>query len=134
MKIFVLNGGNQPEPNDDRFAGLRFWFTFLLIVWVLSSIGLGWVINSVLVLFSLAIVLPLMVALGFGAYYLIFLPWWVNRNAVIDDCPVCSHTFSAIPTGQFQCPNCGEPLQVEQKKFVRFTPPGIIDVEVQTVD
>lgn len=135
MKIYILNGGNnQPDPNGDRFAGLRSWLTVLLVVWVLSSIGLGWIINSFLILIGLAVVLPLLVAFGFGFYFLVFLPWWTKRNAVVDACPVCSHTFAAMPDNQFQCPNCGELLQVEQKKFVRQTQPGVIDVEVQTVD
>jgi tRNA(Ile2) C34 agmatinyltransferase TiaS len=62
------------------------------------------------------------------------LQWWIKRIIVTADCPICDTTFNASRASQFQCPNCGEPLQEQQNKFVRLTPPGTIDVDVQVVE
>jgi hypothetical protein len=123
---FYTFGNNLPNGSGNGWSGLRFWLTALLIFWILSSIGLGWLVNSFFILIGLVTFVPVIAFFG--------LQWWVKRSIVSADCPVCSSTFTATRSSQFQCPSCGEPLQEQQNKFVRLTPPGTIDVDVQVVD
>ena len=123
---FYTFGNNLPNGSGNGWSGLRFWLTALLIFWTLSSIGLGWLVNSVFILIGLVTFVPVIAFFG--------LQWWVKRSIVSAECPVCTSTFTATRSSQFQCPSCGEPLQEQQNKFVRLTPPGTIDVDVQVVD
>ena len=123
---FYTFGNNLPNGSGNGWSGLRFWLTALLIFWTLSSIGLGWLVNSFFILIGLVTFVPVIAFFG--------LQWWIKRSIVSADCPVCSSTFTATRSSQFQCPSCGEPLQEQQNKFVRLTPPGTIDVDVQVVD
>ena len=121
MKFYTFNNGG-----NDRFSGIRFWLTTLLVIWGLSFLGLGWIVNSVFILIGILIALPVIGAIAFQ--------WWISRSLVTSSCPVCEHTSTAAANSQFYCPSCGEPLQIESRKFVRITPAGTIDVEVQTVE
>lgn len=124
MKFYSFNsGGNN---SSDRFKGIRFWLTTILVIWGLSFLGLGWIVNSVFILIGTLIALPIVGAIA--------LQWWISRSIVTSSCPVCEHTSTAAANSQFYCPSCGEPLQVESRKFNRIAVPGTIDVEVQTVD
>ncbi len=97
----------------------------LLIIWLLGSIGLGWLVNSFLILIGLLLISPVIAVF--------VLRWWVSRNVITDQCPVCSYEFTGLNQAQFQCPNCGETLKVENRQFQRVTPPGTIDVQAVEV-
>ena len=97
----------------------------LLIIWLLGSIGLGWLVNSFLILMGLLLISPVIAVF--------VLRWWVRRNVIADQCPVCSYEFTGLKQTQFQCPNCGETLKIESRKFHRVTPPGTIDVQAVEV-
>lgn len=114
-----MNQGNG-QIFQFNFSILKNWLIFLGIIWLLGSVGLGWVVNSLLVLLAFMLLTP---AIAF-----LFLRWWLRRNLIVDKCPVCSYEFTALNKTQCQCPNCGETLQVEGGSFTRATPPGTIDV------
>lgn len=97
----------------------------VLIVGLFTWIGWGWIINSVLILIALALITPVVAFWTFQ--------WWVKKNLVQDTCPVCQYNFTAVQGTNFQCPNCGEPLQVQAGHFRRLAPTGTIDVEVVEV-
>lgn len=103
-----------------NFSGFSFWLTLLALIWLLGSIGLGWVVKSVIVLAGLVVVTPLLAFIGFR--------WWIKRNLVVDCCPVCDYESAAINGTQLRCPSCSEPLQVEKRHFHRLTLPGTVDV------
>ncbi len=117
---------NNLNSAGDRWSSLRFWVTVILVSWLLGAVGLRWLIDSIFILIGLAIAAPVLAMVG--------LQWWVKRSIVTAACPVCEYEFSATRQTTFQCPNCGEPLQVQHQKFTRMTPPGTIDVEVQTIE
>jgi endogenous inhibitor of DNA gyrase (YacG/DUF329 family) len=127
MKYYTF-GNNFPNGGGggDRWSGVRFWLTTMLVFWAFSAIGLGWLVNSFFILIGFVTVVPVVAFFG--------LQWWIKRSIVTADCPICDTTFNASRSSQFQCPNCGEPLQEQQNKFVRLTPPGTIDVDVQVVE
>ncbi len=109
LKSFQLN-----------LLNLRPWLTLLAVIWLLGSFGLGWLVNSLLIIFGLLFLAPVLAFFGFR--------WWLQRNLVSDQCPVCAHEFTGLNNTQLQCPNCGEQLLVQQSHFRRFTPEGTIDV------
>lgn len=120
-----MNQGNS-KGFQLTLASIGNWIIVLAVVWLLGSVGLGWLINSVLILIGFLLITPIIAFIG--------LRWWLNRNLIIDKCPVCSYEFTALNQTQFQCPSCGEPLKVEGGNFSRLTPPGTIDVSAVEIN
>lgn len=118
---------NQNNPNLLQFnlSGAGCWLTFLSICLLLAAVGWGWIVKGVFILVLLALVSPFVAWFG--------LRWWLKRNVVEDKCPVCAYEFTGFNQTQCRCPNCGEPLKVEQGHFLRLTPPGTIDIEAVEV-
>ena len=124
---------------NDRFnkllqfntSGLGCWASIILALFVLTSIGLGGAIKGLIILIALLFIAPVIAFWGFQ--------WWLRRKLVQASCPVCSYEFTGFKNTEFNCPSCGETLQVEADSFSRMTPPGTIDVDavevsVQTIE
>lgn len=120
-----MNQGN-PKILQLKLASIGNWLIILAVIWLLGSIGLGWLVNSILILIGFVLITPVIAFIG--------LRWWLNRNLIIDQCPVCRYEFTALNQTQCQCPSCGEPLKVEQGHFSRLTPPGTIDVSAVEIN
>lgn len=116
---------NRPKILQFNLSSISYWLTLLAFVWLLGSIGLGWLVKSFFILLGIIIVAP---AIAFFVFR-----WWVKRNLVEDQCPVCGYEFTGFNRTEFSCPSCKEPLQVEKGHFQRLTPPGTIDVEAVEV-
>lgn len=118
---------NQYDPKlvQLNLSGMGCWLTLLATFLLLGTVGLGWLVNGVLVLIGLAFLAPVIGWLAFR--------WWLRRNLVEDKCPVCAYEFTGFNRTECRCPNCGEPLRVEQGHFNRLTPPGTIDVDAVEV-
>ncbi|NEP14066.1 MAG: hypothetical protein F6K14_28455 [Symploca sp. SIO2C1] len=118
---------NQNTPNllKLNLSGASCWLTILVTFLLLGTVGLGFLVKGFLILISLVFILPVVGWLGFR--------WWLGRNLIEDQCPVCSTSFTALNQTQFSCPSCGESLKIEQGHFSRLTPPGTIDVEAVDV-
>lgn len=118
---------NQYDPKLAQFnlSGLGCWLTILTTFLLLGSVGLGWLVNSFFILVGLALLAPVIGWLGFR--------WWLRQNLVEDKCPVCAYEFTGFNNINCRCPNCGEPLKVQQGHFNRLTPPGTIDVDAVEV-
>jgi hypothetical protein len=106
-------------------SGLGCLLTLVIIGLLLGSIGLQWVVNGFLIFIALLIVTPIIGIWGFR--------WWLKRNLVEDECPVCNYTFTGFNNADCRCPNCGEVLKVEHGKFIRETPVGTIEVKAVEV-
>ncbi len=122
------------DPNDFKvkanlkqlqLSGLSFWLTVLLVVSLLTTVGLGWVVQWVFILLASIPVLAIVAVLG--------LQWWIRRKLVQDRCPVCQFEFVGIKDATLNCPSCGETLQVVDDRFERSTPAGTIDVQATDV-
>lgn len=116
---------NNPKIFQFNRSDLTFWLSVFAIAWLLGTVGLSWVINGFLIIVGLIIIAPI---IGF-----LVLRWWLNRNLVTDNCPMCGYQFPSFNQIEFQCPSCGEPLKIEQGRFQRLSPPGTIDVEAVEV-
>jgi predicted RNA-binding Zn-ribbon protein involved in translation (DUF1610 family) len=108
---------NNLQHNFDKISP---WLTTLAIVWLLASLGLGWLVNSILIIIGLLLITPVIAFFGFR--------WWLQNNLVTDKCPVCSFELTGLNNSQTQCPNCGEQLIIKNNQFSRFAPEGTIDV------
>ena len=64
-----------------NFEKIRPLLTTLVVVWLLGTLGLGWLVNSLLIIFGLLLITPVIAFVGIN--------WWVKRNLVTDNCPVC---------------------------------------------
>lgn len=102
-------------------SGLGCLLTLVIISLLLSAIGLQWVVNSFLIFIALLLITPILLIWGFR--------WWLKRNLVEDNCPVCSYNFTGFNNTDCRCPNCGEILTVESGKFIRDIPDGTIEVK-----
>lgn len=118
--------------NQDSFKNLQIGLseiTRLLlpfaVIWLLGSIGLGWLVKSFFILFGLILITPVIVYFGFR--------WWLKRSVVQAQCPVCQYEFVGLNKTEFSCPSCNEPLKAENGQFNRLTPPGTIDVNAVEV-
>jgi hypothetical protein len=124
LKEIIVNQ-NSYRNLQLNLSGFSFWLTLFAVVWLLGSIGLGWLVKSFVIIIGLLLITPAIAFLGFR--------WWLQRNLVEDNCPVCSYSFTAINGMQLRCPNCSEPLKMEKGHFNRLTPPGTVDVEAVEV-
>ncbi len=118
--------------NQNRFDGLQIGLAEIsrlllpfAIIWLLGSIGLGWLVKSFFILLFLLLLMPVLAFLGFR--------WWLSRNLVQAGCPVCGYEFMSLNASEFNCPSCGEPLKAENGAFQRLAPPGTIDVSAVEV-
>lgn len=116
---------NFPKIIWSNNSGLGCFLTLLLLALLLGSVGLGWIVNGVLISFALLLLLPAIAFWGFR--------WWLGRNLVESQCPACNYQFTGFNRTECRCPNCGEALKVEGGRFSRLTPPGTIDVEAVEV-
>lgn len=108
-----------------NLSGLGFWLIVFGVFWLLGAVGLGWLVNSFLILIALIALSPIIAFVGFR--------WWLQRTLVEDGCPVCDYQFAALNQTQCQCPSCGEPILVDQGHFTRLTPSGTIEVDAVEV-
>lgn len=118
-------------PNRSRqvqlnFSGMGCWLTLAIGFGLITTVGIGWLLKSLLVLVVLLVTLP--VLLIFGAQF------WLKRNLVEGPCPSCSQPLTGFKPIALTCPNCGVALQARDGSFVRVTPEGTIDVDVVDVE
>ncbi|MEA5594543.1 hypothetical protein [Rivularia sp. UHCC 0363] len=105
---------------ESSLTHLRPWLTLLAVVWLLGTLGLGWLVNSLLIIIGLLFLAPIVAFVGFR--------WWLQRNLIADNCPVCGIEITGLNNTQLECPSCGEKLLVQNRNLKRFTPEGTIDV------
>lgn len=104
-----------------RFPGLGCWLFILAAVWLLGAIGLSGVIKSIFVLVLFILLAPV---LAFFA-----LQFWVKRNLVTGNCPVCEQPLTSLKSLKMPCPNCGTELLPTKEGFERFATDGVIDIQ-----
>lgn len=119
---------NDPFSRNLQFnsSGLGCFLSFLLIAALLTSLGLGWIVNGFIVLI---LMIPVAIALGVFGFQ-----WWLKRNIVEEACPVCSYRFTGLNNSVARCPSCGEVVQIAEKKFQRQAEVGTVDVAVVEVE
>jgi ribosomal protein S27E len=112
-----------------RYPGLGCWLFILGAIWLLGAIGIGGIIKSIFALILFVVLAPV---LAFMA-----LQFWIKRNFVSGNCPVCDQSVAGLKNTQISCLNCGTELSVSAEGFERFAADGIIDiqaVDIQAVD
>ncbi|WP_346289303.1 hypothetical protein [Sphaerothrix gracilis] len=117
---------NQNGFRQLNFSGLGCWITLFAAVWLLGALGLGWLVKSFVILIALLILAPVVAFLGFR--------WWLRRNLVTAQCPVCQAEVSGISGMQATCLSCGTQLKAEAGEFKRAAPEGTIDIDAVEVN
>ena len=117
------NGFRQLQLN---FSGTGCWLSLIVGFMVLTTVGLGWLLKSLLVLVSLLLLLPVVLIVG-GQF-------WLKRNLVEGACPSCAQPLTGFKPIPLSCPNCGIALQAKDGAFVRVASDGTIDVDVVNVE
>ncbi|NJL37292.1 MAG: hypothetical protein HC899_11525, partial [Leptolyngbyaceae cyanobacterium SM1_4_3] len=56
-----------------NLSGFSFWLTLFAVVWLLGSIGLGWLVKSFFILIGLLLITPAIAFLGFR--------WWLQLQS-----------------------------------------------------
>lgn len=64
------------------------WLIVLVIIWLLGFIGLGWLVNFILILFGFILIVFIVLFFGFC--------WWLNCNLIMDKCFICSYEFIVL--------------------------------------
>lgn len=112
----------QPEFRQFQFnlSGIGCWLVLLGMIWLLGALGLGWLVKSLAVLVLLIMLAPVLLFVG--------LRFWLRRNLIQANCPVCSAALTGLKGAETLCPSCGTPLRVSTNGFQRLTEDGTIDV------
>ncbi len=108
-----------------RFPGLGCWLFVLVAVWLLGAIGIGGIIKSIFALVLFVVLAPVLAFLA--------LQFWVKRNLIQGNCPVCEQTLAGLKNSKMPCPNCGTELSVTAGGFERFATDGVIDIRAVDV-
>ena len=118
---------NQNGFNQVRFnlSGIGCWLTIFGAIWLLGAVGLGWIVKSIAVIAVLVMLAPVLIFVG--------LRFWLKRNLIQANCPVCSTGLTGIKGTETQCPSCGTLLYVETEGFKRPVQDGTIDVDAVDV-
>ncbi|MEL6160464.1 MAG: hypothetical protein AAFQ40_14035 [Cyanobacteria bacterium J06623_5] len=108
-----------------RFPGLGCWVFILIAAWVLGAIGITGILKSI---FAVALFLVLAPVLAFAA-----LQFWIRRNLVEGNCPVCEQPLTSLKNLKMPCPNCGTEVTVTAEGFQRTAAEGVIDIQAVDV-
>ncbi len=108
-----------------RFPSLGCWLFILVALWLIGAIGIGSILK---VTFALILFIFLAPVLAFLA-----LQFWIRRNLVNGNCPVCEQSLAGLKNSKMPCPNCGTELSVTSEGFERFAAEGIIDIQAVDV-
>lgn len=114
-----------PQSFSLSWQTIKPWLTTIVVIWLLGFVGLGWLVKSFLFLIGFFTIVP--IAAFFG------LQWWLTRNLVQGNCPVCQEGLTALKNAQISCPSCGESLRSTGRTFERISSPGTIDVQAVEV-
>ncbi|MBX2863425.1 MAG: hypothetical protein KTR27_07695 [Leptolyngbyaceae cyanobacterium MAG.088] len=109
-----------------NFSGMGCWLTLAIGLVLMTTVGIGWLLKSLLVLVSLLVLLPIVLIVG--------VQFWLRRNLVEGTCPSCSNPLTGFRNMPMSCPNCGVGLDLSTGTFSRVTPEGTIDVDVINVE
>lgn len=117
------NGFRQLQLN---FSGMGCWLTLAIGFLLMTTVGIGWLLKSLLVLVALLVLIPVLLVVG--------VQLWLRRNLIEGACPSCSQPLTGFKTIPLSCPNCGVALQATDDSFIRVTPEGTIDVDAVNIE
>lgn len=116
-------------PNGFRqiqLSGTGCWLTLAIGFVLMTTVGIGWLLKSLLLIVALLVLTPIVLVVG--------VQFWLRRNLVEGACPSCSQPLTGFKNIPTSCPSCGVSLDASSGTFVRVTPAGTIDVDVVNVE
>ncbi|MEL6816137.1 MAG: hypothetical protein AAFP03_15215, partial [Cyanobacteria bacterium J06598_3] len=108
-----------------RFPGLGCWIFVLIAFWVVGAIGITGILKSIFALVLFLVLAPVLAFFG--------LQFWIKRNLIQGNCPVCEQPLTSLKTVDIACPNCGTQVTVGDNGFERVAGEGVIDIQAMDV-
>ena len=104
-----------------RFPGLGCWLFAFIAIWVVGAIGITGILKSIFAVVLFLILAPVLLSLA--------VQFWLKRNLVTGDCPVCEQSLVCIKQSKTVCPNCATEVTATAEGLERVAADGVIDVQ-----
>ncbi|EDX85732.1 hypothetical protein S7335_3435 [Synechococcus sp. PCC 7335] len=104
-----------------RFPGLGCWLFAFIAIWVIGAIGITGILKSIFAVVLFLILAPVLLSIA--------AQFWLKRNLITGNCPVCEQSLVCIKQSKTVCPNCATEVTATADGFERATADGVIDVQ-----
>ncbi len=104
-----------------RFPGLGCWLFVFAAIWVIGAIGITGILKSIFAVILFLILAPILLSLAAR--------FWLKRNLITDNCPVCEQSLVCIKQSKTICPNCATEVMATENGLERVAADGVIDVQ-----
>ncbi len=104
-----------------RFPGLGCWLFVFIAIWVIGAIGITGILKSIFAVILFLILAPVLLS--------VVARFWLKRNLVTDNCPVCEQSLVCIKQSKTICPNCATEVMATENGLKRVAADGVIDVQ-----
>lgn len=104
-----------------RFPGLGCWLFAFIAIWVVGAIGITGILKSIFAVVLFLILAPVLLSVA--------AQFWLKRNLVTGNCPVCEQSLVCIKQSKTVCPNCATEVRATADGLERIAADGVIDVQ-----
>ncbi len=104
-----------------RFPGLGCWLFAFIAIWVIGAIGITGILKSIFAVILFLVLAPVLLSVA--------VRFWLKRNVVTGNCPVCEQSLVCIKQSKTICPNCATEVTATSDGFERVAADGVIDVQ-----
>ena len=104
-----------------RFPGIGCWLFAFIAIWVIGAIGITGILKSIFAVILFLILAPVLLSVAAR--------FWLKRNLVSGNCPVCKQSLVCIKQSKTICPNCATEVTATSDGLKRATADGVIDVQ-----
>lgn len=104
-----------------RFPGLGCWLFAFIAIWVIGAIGITGILKSIFAVILFLILAPVLLS--------VVARFWLKRNLVSGNCPVCEQSLVCMKQSKLTCPNCATEVSATDNGFERVAAEGVIDVQ-----
>ncbi len=104
-----------------RFPGLGCWLFAFIAIWVIGAIGITGILKSIFAVVLFLILAPVLLSIA--------VRFWLKRNLVTGNCPVCEQSLVCIRQSKTICPNCATEVTATDDGLERVAADGVIDIQ-----
>lgn len=104
-----------------RFPGLGCWLFVFIAIWVIGAIGITGILKSIFAVVLFLILAPVLLSVA--------AQFWLKRNLISGNCPVCDQSLVCLKQSKTICPNCATEVIATEDGFERVAADGVIDVQ-----
>ncbi|MEM8503285.1 MAG: hypothetical protein AAF716_09055 [Cyanobacteria bacterium P01_D01_bin.1] len=108
-----------------RFPGLGCWLFVFVAIWIIGAIGITGILKSIFAVILFLILAPVLLSVAAR--------FWLKRNLVTGNCPVCEQSLVCLKQSKIICPNCGTEVTATDNGLERVAADGVIDIQAVDV-